>query len=404
MKKKLIAIVLAITLICSIGYMGCQRADSPITNSSECSSKNISSKLSESDSSSNSSIIEPSSSMVSSEKIPGSSSTPASSTSPVSSNTSSKPSSNLTASSKLSETKPIHTHSYIKKVVVATCTEEGYTIYTCSCGDNYKDGQTTALGHSYGKWTVTKEATTITEGNRTRTCSRCGAKETQTVPMKVESENQPKIDPALRQSDIYKAVTLLNPDTDFTNPNKGGKIVYDDSWGCWDGFTDNGNYKTATRMCCASFVNFYLWNYLPNIAGKSSGVTWKTDPDRSGMDLHTQRIGASSVWYSLSQALNWRCTYDANPNLQMGLDYSFVPKDYKAGKIKYHIGDIIVFSNSQYRYSHVAVYAGYYNGQHWIAHCTANYGGGVMLTPFNGYSIVDVHGSLIYPSKIYTQG
>ena len=146
----------------------------------------------------------------------------------------------------------------------------------------------TALGHSYGKWTVTKEATTITEGNRTRTCSRCGAKETQTVPMKVESENQPKIDPALRQSDIYKAVTLLNPDTDFTNPNKGGKIVYDDSWGCWDGFTDNGNYKTATRMCCASFVNFYLWNYLPNIAGKSSGVTWKTDPDRSCL-LYTSR-------------------------------------------------------------------------------------------------------------------
>ena len=211
---------------------------------------------------------------------------------------------------------------------------------------------------------------------------------------------------ALRNTDIYKAVKLLNPDADFTNPNDGGKFIYDDSWNCWDGFADNGDYRTETNMCCASFVNFYLWNYLPNIAGKSSGVTWKSDPDRLYGDVHFQRIGASSVWYSVSQAVSnsstgWSCTYDANPNMEMGLDYSFVENDYKAGKIKYQIGDILVFSNSQYRYSHVAVYAGYWNNQHWLAHCTAANGGGVMLSPFNGYSIVKTTGS-IYTSKIYT--
>lgn len=86
------------------------------------------------------------------------------------------------ASSNPSEIKPSHTHSYAKKTVAATCTEEGYTLHTCSCGDSYKDGQTAALGHNYGEWTVTKEATTTAEGSKTRTCSRCGVKETQSIP------------------------------------------------------------------------------------------------------------------------------------------------------------------------------------------------------------------------------
>ena len=31
--------------------------------------------------------------------------------------------------------KPIHIHSYTKVVTEPTCTEIGYTTYTCSCGD-----------------------------------------------------------------------------------------------------------------------------------------------------------------------------------------------------------------------------------------------------------------------------
>lgn len=32
-----------------------------------------------------------------------------------------------------------HTHNYSKTLTPATCTERGYTTYTCSCGDTYKD-------------------------------------------------------------------------------------------------------------------------------------------------------------------------------------------------------------------------------------------------------------------------
>ncbi|MBQ9859626.1 MAG: hypothetical protein IJO76_02990 [Clostridia bacterium] len=35
-------------------------------------------------------------------------------------------------------TKLVHKHSYEEKVTPATCTKQGYTTYTCTCGDTYK--------------------------------------------------------------------------------------------------------------------------------------------------------------------------------------------------------------------------------------------------------------------------
>ena len=67
-----------------------------------------------------------------------------------------------------------HKHAYQEKVVEATCTEEGYTEYTCECGDTYQDNKVAAKGHSYGEWTVVKEATEDEEGEMTYTCSHCG--------------------------------------------------------------------------------------------------------------------------------------------------------------------------------------------------------------------------------------
>ena len=40
-----------------------------------------------------------------------------------------------------------HVHSYGEKVTAPTCTEEGYTTYTCACGDSYVDDTVAALNH-----------------------------------------------------------------------------------------------------------------------------------------------------------------------------------------------------------------------------------------------------------------
>ena len=62
-----------------------------------------------------------------------------------------------------------HTHSYTSSVTAPTCTEQGYTTYTCACGDSYKDTYVSALGHDYTE----PEYISREEGHSYK-CSRCG--------------------------------------------------------------------------------------------------------------------------------------------------------------------------------------------------------------------------------------
>lgn len=73
-------------------------------------------------------------------------------------------------------------HDYVATVTAPTCTAKGYTTHTCSrCGDHYTDSETDPLGHDWGDWVVTKEATETEDGARTRTCKRCGETETEVI-------------------------------------------------------------------------------------------------------------------------------------------------------------------------------------------------------------------------------
>jgi hypothetical protein len=68
---------------------------------------------------------------------------------------------------------PDHTHSYSSIVVEPTCTERGYTKYTCNCGETYKDNYVNALGHTE-VIDEAVEATCTTDGlTEGRHCSRC---------------------------------------------------------------------------------------------------------------------------------------------------------------------------------------------------------------------------------------
>ena len=66
-----------------------------------------------------------------------------------------------------------HKHEYISTVVDPTCSEDGYTLHACSCGDSYKDTLVEKIEHSLGEW--------VSNGNGThsRKCVfDCGEKET----------------------------------------------------------------------------------------------------------------------------------------------------------------------------------------------------------------------------------
>ena len=74
---------------------------------------------------------------------------------------------------KAQETVPATGHSYNKVVTEPTCTEKGYTTYTCSvCGDSYVADYVDALGHKYNA--VVTKPTCTEKGYTTYTCSVCG--------------------------------------------------------------------------------------------------------------------------------------------------------------------------------------------------------------------------------------
>lgn len=66
-------------------------------------------------------------------------------------------------------------HDYETVVTEPTCTEMGYTTYTCSrCGDTYKGDYTDAAGHKPGDWIIDQEPTTDSEGSKHKECTVCG--------------------------------------------------------------------------------------------------------------------------------------------------------------------------------------------------------------------------------------
>ena len=73
---------------------------------------------------------------------------------------------------------PVHEHQYEAVVTAPTCTEGGYTTYTCACGDTYIADETEALGHNDGPIVVENEKpSTCTSGgyyDAVCYCTVCG--------------------------------------------------------------------------------------------------------------------------------------------------------------------------------------------------------------------------------------
>ena len=77
-----------------------------------------------------------------------------------------------------------HKHDYAAVVTAPTCTQKGYTTYTCTCGDSYKADETDMVAHTPvvipGK-PATETETGLTDGEK---CSVCGKilKEQKEIP------------------------------------------------------------------------------------------------------------------------------------------------------------------------------------------------------------------------------
>ncbi len=113
---------------------------------------------------------------------------------------------------------PMLHHVYEKEIVKASCTEDGYTEYTCKyCQDTYKEDIVEALGHDYISF-VTKPATDKEPGVETHQCRNCGDTYTTEIPLITSSTGDKSKDNLTMDSTVN--VTKERPTTDrFVNPS-----------------------------------------------------------------------------------------------------------------------------------------------------------------------------------------
>ena len=156
--KKLTAVI-AIAFLIVFSFVGCKNKG----NTSSDSSGTVSSKPS-----------------VSSDDTPVSSDS--STVSSDVSSVASKPHNNASSEPRNNSSSEPHKHAYKITRVNPTCTEDGYTLYKCSCGRWYTEKGKKKTGiHEWGDWSMIDNATAFVDGKKERICTVCGNKETKTV-------------------------------------------------------------------------------------------------------------------------------------------------------------------------------------------------------------------------------
>ena len=113
----------------------------------------------------------------------------------------------------------------------------------------------------------------------------------------------------------------------------------------------------AKGLVCASFTAYFLFNYLPNIENIDTGAL------QSAFLPYIEDLG-----YHYRAVLTWKLAFEdlsAQGTVEkIGTSLENVDRE------KLSVGDIIIFSSEKYRYSHIAIYAGSYRGEDYVAHCT----------------------------------
>ncbi|MGN1099073.1 MAG: leucine-rich repeat protein [Christensenellales bacterium] len=137
-----------------------------------------------------------------------------------------------------------HSHEYLTEVVAPTCTEQGYTIYTCECGDSYRGDYVSATGHSYGE----PEWSWDGYGAATATFT-CANDENHVEILTAEVMSEVTSAPSCTSDGEKTYTAIVNfDDQDYTDTRTETLVSIDHNYGepewYWDGFE-----ATATFVC-----------------------------------------------------------------------------------------------------------------------------------------------------------
>ena len=104
---------------------------------------------------------------------------------------------------------PPHVHNHEAVVTAPTCTEAGYTTYTCACGDTYTADEVEAKGHYYE--TVVTDPTCTEAGSTVYTCA-CGDTYTEEIKATGHTHEAVVTDPTCTEAG-YTTYTCACGDT-----------------------------------------------------------------------------------------------------------------------------------------------------------------------------------------------
>lgn len=178
-------------------------------------------------------------------------------------------------------------HTYIADGVVApTCEENGYTLKKCACGATQKSDTVEKLGHDFGEYVETVEASCKTVGVSTAECSRCGA---------TDHTYTPALDHQFDEAqDIVKAATCT--ENGFTRHvcTECKEVILDSYVRAFGHTSDGENDVTVLPTCedegydshkCGVCQTVYTDNFV-----EASGHSW--------IDGEVQAASCSSVGYT----------------------------------------------------------------------------------------------------------
>jgi len=226
-----------------------------------------------------------------------------------------------------------HVHQYSKKTTEPTCEKEGYTTYTCQCGDTYTDDIVPALGHDFLVEVV--EPTATSKGFTAHTCMRkeCGYhyKDNYTDPDPNATEpeptepppSSPKADPAevarylIQYINQYRAEQNVAPLTYLPGMSKVAKyrskqLVYNFAHDPWDIREAHAYYKYGEWIEMSDPAQSYYTAHAPEAIGKATGA---------------QYMGAEELARNMAEAYrnsagHWRYL-GSGENLYVGVGVTF---------------------------------------------------------------------------------
>ena len=155
---------------------------------------------------------------------------------------------------------------------------------------------------------------------------------------------------------LYKNISGAIPSSVLSDITYGSGSPYATGLETDDNGKPNISYFESRGLVCASYVSYVLFNYLPNVAG---------------VDMSSVKVpdGPASVGYYVQAAEQW--VEDGVATKVYSADYG-THFEYDEG-IK--IGSVIIMAgktdSGDYSYwtaGHVCLYAGYYDGKHYVTH------------------------------------